>query len=334
MRVIRSAALPALVLLSATQCWAQLPESAALNYRLVTAKNEKVLQQELDRASDEGYAVALGWPAYDLVILRHRAAEEARTSYLVLGDQKAIEAALARGDCAVRDTLDMRGGRLALIASKPSGAPCESVLLHANRTGTLEKEIQDAVAKGYRVVGLGSDDSGHAAVLQRAVGQSNATAALVAASAQDTLQKELSERAAAGYRIAQSSSWKETVLSLEQREEVPKVDYKVISATKSSTLEQEVNAAAAQGYRYTPGTLHGVQKGAIPMLGRVGTEYVAVLEKGEAAPAGGYVIVGARRWSTLAREFDDAVAKGFAPVALALGFSDQETLVLFEHPRE
>jgi hypothetical protein len=37
--------------------------------------------------------------------------------------------------------------------------------------------------------------------------------------------------------------------------------------------------------------------------------------------------------STLIREFDEAVAKGLAPVGLTLGYSDQETLVLFERAR-
>ena len=321
-----------LVVWCAGHGWAQAPAGPPAPYRLLVAKNCQALDQELERAAREGYAVELGWPSYELVLLRRSEPGETPATYRVLDGKKALEDALARRHCVVPDTLDTAGGRLRAIATTPGDPPCESVLLQTSRTGTLDTEIQDAVSNGFHVIGMASDDSGHAALLQRAAGGSKASAALVAASVQETLQQELSARAAAGYRIASSSAWKETLFSLDHHEEVPKVEYRVLSTTKSSTLEQELNAAAAKGFRFTPGTLHAVQKGAVPMFGRLGTDYVAVVESGVGAREAPYYMVGARRLSTLIREFDDAVAKGFAPVALALGYSDQETIVLFERP--
>lgn len=316
--------------------------TAAAAFRLVSAKSVDDLQQELDRASADGYAVALAWPAYELVILRRREVSEAPASYRVFNGEQAIKDGLTQGYRAVPDTLDVRQGALLVIAAKATSTdPYESLLLHTNRTGTLETEIRNARTRGYHVVGMTSDDAGHAALLERRPAQppaeSNGKAvALIAASAQDTLQKELAVRASAGYGIAQASSWKETVLALEHRGGGTPLEYRVLSTTKSSTLEREMNAAAANGFRLTPGTIHAQQKGAVPLFGgRLGTDYVAIMEKASGGDsAAEYVIVGARRIKTLVREFDEAVAKGLVPVALSLGYSDQETLVIFERPRQ
>lgn len=310
------------------------------DFRLVSAKNVETLQQELDRAAAEGYAVALAWPAYDLVLLRRRAESELVCAYRVLDGQKAITASLAAGYRALPDTLDVRGGALRAIAVPPRpGEAVESLLLTTNRTGTLDQQIRDARGKGFHVIALASDDSGHAALLERSPGErlepADAEAgALIAASSQDTLQKELADRAAAGYHVAQASSWKETLLVLERGDAGEPFEYRVVSTTKSSTLEREMNAAAASGFRFTPGTLHAQQKGAVPLFGRTGTDYVVIMEKrAGASPVPEYVVVGARRMGTLIREFDEAVAKGLVPVAMTLGYSDQETLVLFEGQR-
>lgn len=308
----------------------------AAPFRLVTAD----LQKELDRASAEGYAVALGWPAYDAVILRRRTDAESRTTYRVLNGKKAIEQGLAQGYRAVPDTLDVSDGALLVIATPSAeGERYESLLLQTNRTATFEREIRDARTRGFRVIGMASDGSGHAALLERAVGEPPETAGgggvvLIAANRQDTIQKELADRAAAGYRLTAVSCWKEMVVALEQRRGESRVEYRVLSTTKSSTLEREMNAAASNGFRLPSGTLHAIQKGSVLGLSPAGFEYVAVMEKGSAGePAPEYVIIGAKRTSTLAREFDESVAKGLIPVALSLGYSSQETIVVFERRR-
>jgi len=308
------------------------------SFRLVNASNLDELQRELDEASADGYLVALAWPAYELAILRRRAASESLRSYRVFNGEKAINEGLSQGYRAVPDTLDVIGGALLVVAVKSSDDErYESLLLHTNRTSTLETEVQSARANDFRVVGMASDDHGHAALLERPAGQpstkSSAAAALIATSAQETLQKELAARAAAGYSIVQASSWKETVLALERTDDRVTREYRVLSTTKSGTLEREMNGAAKQGFRLTPGTLHAQQKGAVPLFGRTGTEYVAIMERTpDGGPASEYLIVGARRIKTLVREFDGAVAKGLVPVAMSLPFADQETLVVFERP--
>ena len=327
------------LVVSACQVPAMAQETATGGpaFRLVHAKNVEDLQRELDRASDAGYAVALAWPAYDLAILRRRAIAEARSAYRVLDGMPEIQLWLGKGYRAVPDTLDVSGEALFVIAVPPrEGESYESFVLRTSGSDTLDREIRDAHAKGYRVIGMTSGGSGHAALLERPRGEPLASgsgaAAVIGAKRQETLQKELTDRAAAGYRIAQASSWTETALALERREGETPLEYVVLSTTKASTLEREMNVAAEKGFRFTPGTLHAQQKGAVPIFGgRTGTDYVAIMEKQSGAgPASGYAIVGARRIGTLVREFDEAVAKGLVPVALTLGYSDQETLVLFQ----
>jgi hypothetical protein len=332
------------VMLSTCQTLVTVQEAATQRpaFRLVHAKNVDILQQELDRASAEGYAVSLAWPGYDLVVLRRRSATELLGAYRVLKGNENIAQSLLQGYRALPDTLEVTGGTLLVIAQPPGeGVRYESLILRTSGTSALDREIRDARAKGFHVVGMASDDSGHAAVLERRGGEmaepGGADAvALIAASRQDTLQKELADRSAAGYRIAQASSWTETVLALEQRDGDTPLEYLVLSTTRGSTLEREMNGAAVKGFRLTPGTLHAQQKGAVPIFGgRMGTEYVAIMEKcTDTHSVAGYVIVGARRIGTLTREFDAAVAKGLVPVAMTLGYSDQEMLVVLERPRQ
>ncbi len=309
-------------------------------FRLLDTNRVERLQEELDEASAGGYAVAFGSPAYQRLVLRPRAEAEERAAYRVLEGKDAIEQALAQGYRALPGLVDTRAGRPAVIARKARETDrYESLLLHANRTGTLDREIGEARARGFCVIGMGSDDEGHWAILERPaerpVGDRAEAAVLLATSTQETLQKELSARAADGYHIVATSAWKEILVSLQRRAGEKPVGYRVLSTTRSGTLEREINAAAEQGFRFSPGTLHAVQKGAVPMLGRTGTEYTAIMEKrADDEPHRHYVIVGARRSSTLAREFEDAVGKGLSPVALTLGYSDQETLILFERVRQ
>lgn len=313
--------------------------SGTAPFRLVNASNLDDLQRALDTASTDGYVVALAWPAYELAILRRRAASESSRSYRVFNGEKAIKGGLSQGYRAVPDTLDVKGGALLVVAFKSSeDEQYESLLIHTSRTSTLETEIQRARVDDFRVIGMATDDHGHAALLERRADQPSAksgeASAVVATSAQETLQKELAARAAGGYCIVQASSWKETIVALERTDDGVPREYRVLSTTKSGTLEREMNAAAEKGFRLTPGTLHAQQKGVVPLFGRTGTDYVAIMERSAGVgPAAEYLIVGARRLKTLVREFDDAVAKGLVPVAMSLPFSDQETLVVFERPR-
>jgi hypothetical protein len=314
---------------------AQEPPAAGPAHRLIIAKNVDKLQEELDRAAADGYAVALGWPGYAIAILTRRAEGGPRPEYRVFNGEKAIQQGLAQGYRAVPDTLDVYGDAPLVIARKAVDAEkSESLLLRAHRTATLDKEVREAAARGFRVIGMASNDSGHSVLLERAAGTppdvaGADVAALIAVSRQDSLQSELASRAAAGYRIAQSSCWNETLLSLERRHAEKPPEYRVLSAAKSTTLEQEIGMAATEGFRYTPGTLHAVQK-SVPLFGAMSVEYLAIMEKAADDVSREYFLVSVRRVKTLAQEFDDAVARGFTPVALSLPFQSQEALVLFE----
>jgi len=315
-----------ILLLSTIPVPSQEAATAQPAYRLLSTDSLEDLQQALDDASANGYAPAFGSPAYQLLVLRRRADSEEPSAYRVLDGPKAIEQAMAQGLRAIPGTFDTAGGTLVAIARRASETERHELLvLQTNRTGTLNDE-------------MASDDAGHSALLER---PANVTpeagsvdpGALVAANTQDTLQQELAARAEAGYHIVQASAWKEMLLALERREGQEPTEYRVLSTTRSGTLGREVNAAASQGFRYVPGTLHAVQKGAT-LFGRAGSEFVAIMER---APSGDaareYFLVGARRVSTLTREFDEAVTGGFAPVGLTLGYQEQENLILLDRSR-
>lgn len=333
-----TAVLGAILSIAASLASGQTATSPGPAFRLIDAKNLTALQQELDRAAADGYVVMLAWPGYERVILGRGRDDQPRPVYRVFSGEKEIRQRLAQGYRAVPDTLDVYDGTLSVIARQVEEIDrCEPLLLKTTLTGRLTEELEQAATKGFRIVGMASDDSGHAALLERVMGgvagvnRSN-DVALIAANRQDTLQKELSDRVSAGYRIVGSSSWKETLIALERREEAA-VDYRVLSTTKSATLEQEMNAAAAQGFHYTPSTLQVVQKGAMPLLGRFGSEYVVVMEKHAGERPHEYFIVAAKRTGTIIKEFDEAIARGLVPVASMIGYSEQETLVVFDRPQ-
>jgi hypothetical protein len=305
-------------------------------FRFEWSKNFEALEQALEQAPVDGYEVAFARPAYQLLILRRRGEQQPRQTYRALRDEKAIIQGLAGGACPIPGTLDVQDGRPYVIAATFDGAAaCESMLLLTSRSNTMATEIEAGAKKGFRVVGLATHESGYAALLSRTAGPAaDATApevVFVETKRQDTLQKELSGRMAAGYRITHVSGWTETVVSLERHTDAPPAEVRVLSTVKMRTFERELQATAALGFRYVPGSLHTVQRGNFG-FGSSANEYSAVLEKAADGTSRSYLIVAAKRKDTLLREFDEAVATGWIPISMALGFSNQESLVLFEQP--
>jgi hypothetical protein len=133
------------------------------------------------------------------------------------------------------------------------------LLLATTKTSTMQKELDEAAAQGFRVV-AGSPTSGAEMVLLlERVAQPPDTYKykLLATTRTGTMQKELNDAAEAGYRLLpqtmiakqQLLGAQEVVVVLERPPKPTKrYEYKLLATTKTSTLQKEVTEAQAAGF--------------------------------------------------------------------------------------
>lgn len=132
-------------------------------------------------------------------------------------------------------------------------------LLATTRTSTMQKELDEASAEGYRIL-TGSPTAGNemALFLQR-VAKPPATYAykLLATSRTGTMQKELNEVAEGGFRLMPSTmiAKKQVLGSVEivallERPPNPEkqYEYKLLATRRTGTLQNEASEAQAAGF--------------------------------------------------------------------------------------
>ncbi len=132
-------------------------------------------------------------------------------------------------------------------------------LLATKKTSTMQKELDEASAAGYRIVS-GSPTSGSemAVILEKvATPPDNYQYMLLATSKTSTMQKELQEAAAEGFRLLPSTmiaknqmfGGVEIIVVLEK---VPAAsqnyDYLLLAPNKTSTMQKEMSQAMEEGY--------------------------------------------------------------------------------------
>lgn len=157
------------------------------------------------------------------------------------------------------------------------------VLLATTKTSTMQKELDQAAAVGYRII-TGSPTSGEEMmVVMERVTEPPATYQylLLATSKTSTMQRELDEAAGRGFRLLPQTMMKkenagffrnndEIIVILEKTPTAQKqFQYLLLATKKTSTLEKEILQASLDGY-----TLVG--------LARRG-EHLAIMER-EAKP--------------------------------------------------
>jgi hypothetical protein len=133
-------------------------------------------------------------------------------------------------------------------------------LLATTKTSTMEKELNEAAAQGYRIL-VGSPTSGKemAIFLERAASPGEPYKyKLLATTRTGTMQKELNEAAEGGYRllprtmIAKAQAiigGVEIVVVLERPPAAQKrYEYKLLATNLTSTLQKEVTEAQAAGF--------------------------------------------------------------------------------------
>ena len=142
------------------------------------------------------------------------------------------------------------------------------LLLATERTATMQQEIDDAAARGFRVFGASPNDGSEAVFLLEQT-QERYQYRLLAATRSGTLQKEINEAADDGYRIvprAVSRKGDELLVLMEKRSaDSAKAQYRLLATERTGTLQKEISSAARDGY-------------ALIALAKTG-EHIAILER-------------------------------------------------------
>ena len=132
-------------------------------------------------------------------------------------------------------------------------------LLATTRTGTMQKEINEQAAKGYRII-VGSPTSGDEMALFMSLdgaAKNPYKYKLLATTRTGTMQKELNEAALQGFRLIPSTmipkkgfmTGVEIVMIMEQTpNSTHKYEYRLLATTLTGTLQKEVTAAVKDGF--------------------------------------------------------------------------------------
>ncbi len=149
--------------------------------------------------------------------------------------------------------------------SKPSDVMLEYKLLATKRTSTMEKEMKEAAAAGYRFGDVvsgptfwGGDEA--LVIMSRVRGADHKQRyeyKLLATTKTGTMQKEMQEAGDAGFEHRGETVFKKTfgteVMIILERdlEAQPKLwEYKLLATKKTSTMQKELLEAAESGYQF------------------------------------------------------------------------------------
>lgn len=133
-------------------------------------------------------------------------------------------------------------------------------MLATTRTGTMQKELDQVAAQGYRIL-VGSPTSGtEMALFLSMEGSSDRQYKykLLATSLTSTMQKELTEMAKDGYRLIPSTmiakqrmlGGPEIVMILEKTPGAAReFEYKLLATSLTHTLQKEVTEAQSAGFQ-------------------------------------------------------------------------------------
>ncbi|MBI4472341.1 MAG: hypothetical protein HY646_06710 [Acidobacteria bacterium] len=158
-------------------------------------------------------------------------------------------------------------------------------LLATNRTGTMEKEVNETAQQGYRFQqAMGGDSAfgGKETIVimsRQADAKDRYRYKLLATNKTSTMQKELQAAAQEGFVYRTQTVFdttfggKEVVVILERdmQEPVVKNDYRVLATNRTSTMEKELGQAGREGYELVGLTVAETAFG--------GKEVVAILRR-------------------------------------------------------
>ena len=173
--------------------------------------------------------------------------------------------------------------------------PIEYRLLATNKTSTMEKEMNQAAAEGFRFEGaMGGETAGGGdemvVIMSRepAADGTRYDYRLLAANKTSTMQKELSEAGAAGFIYSGQTIYnsafggREVVVILERSAAAETAyEYRLLATARTSTMQKELNEAGRDGFVFCGTTVASTAFG--------GREVVSILRR-QAAVVSGFVI--------------------------------------------
>jgi hypothetical protein len=173
----------------------------------------------------------------------------------------------------------------ATAQAQPPKDSIEYKVLATNKTSTMQQEMQDAAAAGFRFSGvMGGETSFGGLEVVVVMIKSGPTQRfdyrLLATNKTSTMQKEMQEAGDAGFEYRGQTVFKtmfggkEVVVILERNSDAPvkrRYEYRLMATKKTSTLQKELAEAGAQGYDFVGLT--------VAETAAAGSEVVAILRR-------------------------------------------------------
>ena len=196
-------------------------------YRVLDTQRKSTLEKELNQAAREGWELAalvgLGYGAGQLAVL-----------------EKSLEMQVAPGEAG-------RGG-----------APTDYLLSAARRIGTLQRELSEKAAHGYRVRSGFLDGDEAAYVLEKTRASAEPCEySLLSLDSAEKLEKAMNDAAARGFRVQPEGMFlrlfrffkMEMVVAMEKAGAPPaRFEYRVLYSSKEAELRNQLTEAEKQGF--------------------------------------------------------------------------------------
>jgi hypothetical protein len=144
-------------------------------------------------------------------------------------------------------------GMFAAAQDSAVDSSSEYLLLATNRAGTMQRELDDAAGRGFRVVaGLPGEDE-LVLILERVPQPAEPYAyRLLATHRTSTMERELNEAGRSGFRFAPLATIEkgDEIISIMERAPGTQVryEYRLLATHRTSTLHRELNQAADDGF--------------------------------------------------------------------------------------
>lgn len=154
------------------------------------------------------------------------------------------------------------GGAVAKAAASTTAEPVEYRLLATNKTSTMEKEMNQAAAQGYRFEGtMGGETAAGGneivVIMSRRAGGSDGRYdyKLLATRKTSTMIKELNQAGGEGFlytgqTIYDTAFGGREVVVIMERTDAQKIayEYRLVATNRTSTQEKELNGAGRDGF--------------------------------------------------------------------------------------
>ncbi len=215
------------------------------------------------------------------------------------------------------------------LFAQPSGSQSEFRFINAQASGTLEKELNQSAADGWRLLLLpkayGSSTMG-ALLKKPASSEAKYEYKVLAATRIGTLENEFKAAISDGYdfrgiiETARVFIGGETLIVLEREigQKAARSEYLFLNTKKESTLEKEMDGAASQGYvpvGFTRSVDRSVKQQMFGIMAGSAMELTMILGRNRETPAAQmgreYKVLTTQKRGTMEKEMNQAAKEGY-----------------------